>query len=203
MSGSAGVRYRSVRPTSVTPLEWAEAETRRRNVATASWLADMKQRDPALYPLARLAITRVEVREVVAWAAAEHGWWCALCAADLGDGPVVRRRVPFAGRVVPICMTCGSTDLAEETGRCSCGRAVRYGSRRPDPEPLGRRMRVFCCDDHRREQVNADRRAVRNAGCVARCGACQTQFSAGRSDAEYCSGACRQAAYRRRIADRR
>jgi hypothetical protein len=74
--------------------------------------------------------------------------------------------------------------------RCEiCGRQVAFGGYRQ------RRYGIFCSDGCERERVNRRRRVSHQpVACVV----CDEHFTPARSDARYCSSACRQDAYRKR-----
>ncbi|MFD0039968.1 hypothetical protein ACFVIZ_20320 [Streptomyces anulatus] len=61
-------------------------------------------------------------------------------------------------------------------------------------------MRGVTCSAACRTSLTRRRNGGRGSGRP--CGACGTPVTAGRADSAYCDAACRQKAYRRRIADR-
>jgi hypothetical protein len=58
--------------------------------------------------------------------------------------------------------------------------------------------RIFCCGRCRRTAANARARERRRLGRIRLCEQCGEWFQGSRRDARFCSGACRQAAYRER-----
>lgn len=171
-------------------MAWARIEARRRTLETAEWVRSVSEKDPQLAALLRQMYSVVEPRQVIARAAARHGLWCGLCAVDLG-AEVYRSRIPFAGTTVPVCLDCEPYRMPGGfVGVCSCGRKV-YGFHIA-------RTRIYCCTDHRADQVNAARRARRARRRGRSCATCGTFFVPPRSDGWYCSPKCRQKAYRQR-----
>lgn len=126
--------------------------------------------------------------------------WCAQCGRDLApDEPVVRTRRsldPWAywdlGRVAPCCLTCAAPFVGGAT--CAgCGRPVFDTTARARVQP-------FCSEYCRRRAVTRRRREEREAARQRRCRTCGQGFAATRRDAQHCSAACRQRAYRLRMA---
>ena len=139
-----------------------------------------------------------------AWWAAES---CGRCGEEL-TGIIYRlERWYIGGRhsgppgPVPICGTCferkRSYLATPWTYRCpaepceACGRSVVSNLR------YGRRF-VYCSARCARRLYNRNRSEKRAASRRSTCGACGEQMSPSRSDAYYCTNACRQQAYRKR-----
>jgi hypothetical protein len=135
---------------------------------------------------------------------------CGKCQCALrADEPVWRRLVGigrgyFGGwrtAIVPVCERCATSDrdLPEySTGSCgNCGRTVHDTTWRRFP-----RRWVFCCDACRSQHQSAYQAAIaRQRRADARgpsrpCLACGEHFEPTRTDAHFCSGACRQKHYR-------
>ena len=141
------------------------------------------------------------------WAA----WWsaesCGLCGEEL-TGVITRLERWYIGRTlsgppgpVPICSTCferkrgyladpwtyrGSPEPCE-----ACGRSVVSNHRLE-------RQYVYCSERCARRIYNLHRSEKRARARPSTCTACSEQMSPSRSDARYCSNACRQRAYRKR-----
>ena len=145
----------------------------------------------------------MRARRIVAWEAKRTAEICGKCGRAIAPGePVWRGPVGIGGwgrtvKAVAVCSDClGSKSKAEgffNTHCEQCGRGLllnpRYG-----------RSHAFCCDrcgwqyqNDRQKRKRAQKRAA------LRCVACGDPLTAGRSDARYCGGACRQRAYRQRL----
>jgi len=131
-----------------------------------------------------------------------------------GSSRVVRWRCPDAGpdHGGPFCEDCHPS--AWQPGRCpGCRRAVmfRYGAERrrwvKDPDrpwrlaevPYGEPLAAYCstrCRDLVRRELAAQRRTAERNPVL--CAGCHEVMDGPRSDARYCSPACRQRAYRAR-----
>ena len=131
-----------------------------------------------------------------AWAFA--GWrWCLITMCE-GCGRKFRQPTP------PLTVNGVSVAMPPDTRRwleaeCEeCGRPVVFG--------LMRRHRRFfcsrCCANKHNVRPHNARRAERRAAAREglTCAVCDTTFNPSRSDARYCSAACRQRAYRLRKA---
>jgi hypothetical protein len=158
------------------------------------------------------------------YAAAKTGQICGDCRRDLAvDEPVWRLRCYIDGmfgvlrQVAPVCHDCYHDwpeeglrypgkywmlagyhgdgwwypEVGPKTRPCEgCGRLVTAGT-----EERAR----FCCDQCRLTVRNRRRRESRTqARAGLRCEGCGGPVEAGRSDARWCSNACRQQAYRDR-----
>jgi hypothetical protein len=172
--------------TPVTRKAWAETEARRRTIHNAQYAKEVSERDPTLGALLRSMITRVTAGDVIAEESARRGEWCGQCAGDLGENVYRTRRGPTCAACQPY------PEVYRPIGVCSCGRNV-YALRRRRGS-----TRIFCCEGHRVDQVNAAHRRLRALLRRRRCGQCGEEFTPPRSDARYCSPACRQKAYRTR-----
>jgi endogenous inhibitor of DNA gyrase (YacG/DUF329 family) len=129
---------------------------------------------------------------------------CDHCRRDLAEGELVYKAAP-TGFVCEVCATPDRWGFSVGARRSwgsptpceNCQRPVAQDRRR---KPL---RRVFCSarcqvtiyNRLAGEQRKAERALVR---CV--CASCGAQFKPRRSDAIYCSPACRQLAYRERRA---
>jgi hypothetical protein len=133
-----------------------------------------------------------------------NGDTCAKCGRKLApDEPVWRSRLDlgrsaFGGRhirVAPVCAGCKSIwELFNDPEPCQgCGRPVHYRY-----EFISRRL-TFCCERCRqRAQQGAMRDARRAARAGRTCDQCGKVFEPTRTDARFCSVACKQKAYRDR-----
>jgi hypothetical protein len=137
---------------------------------------------------------------------------CARCTSPVGPGEPVWRRQAYLGPGMlgghrfglrPHCAACRGNDAWYwEPRRCECcGREVNY---RID----GRRhRRTFCCERCAtiilvaEANAKARRRRAEKRGATSTCPACGETFEPGRADAKFCSAACKQKAYRRRVTD--
>jgi hypothetical protein len=127
---------------------------------------------------------------------------CARCHHPLGNAAYMVKETVYAGAIaadlggyqrsfVPVCPECATFEELDNQYRqrvvCGgCGRQLRV--------PAGR-YRWFCDDACRRVAGRRDRRYKQLI-----CKGCNTSFTSARVDAEFCSGACRQRAYRQRRA---
>ena len=155
-----------------------------------------------------------------------NGSVCEECEVEIGPAAPLWRiwsrvpTAPYRGRwcLVTHCEPCGR-ELRERFGRridLPNGRILYIGDRRYWLETeceecerqlvfgvVGRRRRLFCCRrcaNRLRVRPHNARRAERRAAAREglTCAVCDTTFNPSRSDARYCSAACRQRAYRRR-----
>jgi hypothetical protein len=148
-------------------------------------------------------------RRMVRAAAATAGH-CARCGHALAPGaPVWRQRTsypiaPFrlVYTVAPFCERCGKPKGKPTTARpCEgCGRPVHHVPSWCNPYAPPPRH-ALCSRACRRRQQSAVARARRaKARSATRaCACCGEHFESKRADAVFCSGACRQKAYRRRV----
>jgi endogenous inhibitor of DNA gyrase (YacG/DUF329 family) len=138
--------------------------------------------------------------------AQETGSSCARCERTIGPSEPVWRQITCLGRgffggwrhtVAPHCEACKSEyrDFFIAAACESCGRPV-HDERNT--------YRTFCSEQCRHAgnlaAARDERRRAR--GATRACEPCGDQFEPTRSDSRFCSSACRQAAYRRRSADR-
>ncbi len=138
-----------------------------------------------------------------------HGKHCGKCGYEFQPEEAVYRLRIFFGHdgfgypdhhIAPICTNCRLEECRHisrvRTYSEPCG-----GCGRPVYQPTGFRNRrhSFCCRDCEiklRNNLQAEKR--RNRRRWARCSECRADFNPKRSDAEYCSAACKQKAYRKR-----
>ena len=142
----------------------------------------------------------IERQDVARWAALQ----CGQCGCKIpAQEPVylVRAWSPAQGRYqhttrnVPICKRCHDPEDDFREATCEgCGRTVfrTFWTRRPG-------ARVACSQSCRRKLHAALRRA-KSGRREKTCTVCGQSFLAARSDALTCSQACRQKAYRQRLA---
>jgi hypothetical protein len=141
--------------------------------------------------------------------AAHYGKICGGCGRKLCAGePVWRSQTKtgmgmFGGSystLAPFCAKC-RRDYWDvwSVGECeTCGRPVHNTDRRW-------RLWSYCCDDCQRRHQSPYRAAIaRQRRAEARgpsrpCAACGEPFEPRRADAQFCSVACKQKAYRRRV----
>lgn len=136
-------------------------------------------------------------------------WNCSQCAkcgdALAPDAPVWRQRVRlgpgfFGGHsdtVAPLCERCRA-DWKEFRGAEPCENCGR-----PVHQEYNRRIYLytFCCSTCERAVRVAEARERRtDARDTRQCRTCGETFEPTRTDARFCSSACRQRAYRRRKA---
>jgi hypothetical protein len=97
----------------------------------------------------------------------------------------------------PLCYRCrGMGPCAWYPAPCEhCGRTVHYDRWNEDAVP-----KHPACSDQHRERAQAQRRRDQRAAARgdSQCEGCGETFTAARSDARYCSPACRQRSYRER-----
>jgi hypothetical protein len=131
---------------------------------------------------------------------------CAFCARDLQpDEPVWRRRIGRSGSyiVTPVCDNCNdracaglSRNEVVPASPCeACGRPVHQMERRRT------RRHVYCCDQCKANGeagIARERRATAR-GSTRPCADCGEHFEPTRADVRFCSGACKQRAYRKRV----
>jgi hypothetical protein len=93
-----------------------------------------------------------------------------------------------------LCETCARFQDTAGTRQCGwCGRQVGYGGMSAQPHRYCTRSCELAARTRRR-------REARELARHQRCGQCGKPFTAPRQDASYCSPACRQRAYRKRLA---
>jgi hypothetical protein len=131
---------------------------------------------------------------------------CADCGRALApQEPVWRHRISlgpgflgFGWRygVAPCCEQCRSTwrPYAPVVPCEGCGRPVHNG------RTCRTRRHTFCCEVCKLQAVNADARQKRAlTRNTMPCEGCGETFEPKRTDARYCSAACRQRVYRKRV----
>jgi hypothetical protein len=134
-------------------------------------------------------------RRAAAWFIRRSSYWCNQCEQPFAEGDVVYRRKAYPEMVMQsYCCDCKyppSLARAANPRFCEggCGVLVSgwYGAR----GPLAPRVCSVRCS-------RLARNARRRRSTIATCCTCGKQFQQRRSDARYCSNACRQGAYRRR-----
>lgn len=130
---------------------------------------------------------------------------CGKCKRDIADGePVTRLRIKSHRYHNVICLepVCGrcfkpADDQQFTAEDCEgCGRLVHQ-------VPRAGRWRTFCCDECRGQvqTIEARKRRTDVRGVKRPCALCGERFDPARNDARFCSPACRQKAYRRRVTD--
>jgi hypothetical protein len=153
----------------------------------------------------RLVRTRAE--KTLVWEAAKYARWCCECGRDIAPGETVVRRRRYGamrdgGGVYIYCEDCGPKGYPLKP--CAhCGRGVHliFVERWMLVDSSVRRLAQlpFCCDRCAAQYWNEPRKQRRaEARASLRCQECAEVIDAGRSDAKYCSSACRQRAYRAR-----
>jgi hypothetical protein len=138
---------------------------------------------------------------------AEHcAYWCSRCRSEFSEGDVVYRRRAqgepsvwgSSWRLEAICDQCVRKDMhptwrehRREPVPCAggCGVLVSHWYYEE----------ITTCSRRCSERVAAERRRVKRE--ARQCEVCDEEFTPARSDARYCSNACRQDAYRKRKAN--
>ena len=139
------------------------------------------------------------------YTAIRAGLICSECAKSLEPGEPVWRRRRSLGRgffggwryeVATVCTDCKGHAWYGRTAPCNgCGRPVT------NLHDIQRRLKhPFCCEKCRAKAYRISRRAKTAETREKECPVCGETFTAERSDAVTCSSACRQKAYRRRVA---
>lgn len=114
--------------------------------------------------------------------------WIYSGAVFVGPFAMRYRKQRVCGDCVPKWRRFGPPQPCEH-----CKRPVLY------QQSYRRRWHAFCCDCCQwlyYDRLARERRAQKRQGMT--CTECGTEFVPKRADAKYCSGACRQKAYRRR-----
>ena len=132
---------------------------------------------------------------------------CAICKRELSeDEPVYRVIIRWGGsRIVSACAGCekrggfaGRWPSAKPCDRC--GRPVFVNRQR---SPLyfvcGDKCRIAIYNTNARKKLKARKQYLTQMIPKKRCAVCDEQFTPKRSDAMYCSSACKQGAYRSRM----
>jgi len=144
----------------------------------------------------------IRARRMIAREAQRTAKICGKCGRSIAPSePVYRGAVSVGGwgqrvNAAAVCSDClGSKSKREgffNTHCEHCGRGLRLAPR------LGR-YHAFCCNRCGwRYQSARQRRKRAQKRAALRCVACGDPLTAGRSDAKYCGGTCRQRAYRER-----
>jgi len=130
---------------------------------------------------------------------------CAQCRRELVQNEPVYRVCVCYGYAWPdnsyavvrsVCAECWSKHFATQAARapgpcCACGRPVIHSIRRRSPKHF------VCSDECRRATYLAEARKRRKLH-KRNCDCCGSSFMPARSDARFCSPACKQKAYRQR-----
>lgn len=119
---------------------------------------------------------------------------CGQPVADLYRWQSQYMRINEGFKLLLLCQTCATAHYKSSYGwrssRCvGCGRTVHYSHTR-----WGRRYCTQRC-----RQAETARFRIRSSRRVRPCEHCGDPFTPPRSDGRYCSPACRQRAYRRRL----
>jgi hypothetical protein len=126
---------------------------------------------------------------------ARTSYGCTRCGRPFGDGDVVYRRKAYPDMVMRSwCRECvypPSLDKAAKPRLCEGGCGVFVSGWYGAFWPVAPRVCSARCS-------RLARNARRRGATIATCGTCGYEFQQRRSDARYCSNACRQDAYRRR-----
>jgi hypothetical protein len=123
---------------------------------------------------------------------------CAQCGADVGPDALYRLGPGYDAQFY--CAACARARIhpsvwpPRSTVCRACGRRLYYQGGQLWP-------RHYCTEACARAARRARRRRGRRQ-LPAVCARCLAGFVATRPDARYCSGACRQAAYRQRLGPR-
>ena len=121
---------------------------------------------------------------------------CDVCRRKLESGePVFRARVLY--RVRPVCRSCASIELTAD-GQYIRHQCIEY-NRSVRCEYCDRPIRHYCsreCQNDAAGERRKQRRALKRK--PKPCAMCGQLFKPRRMDSQYCSAACKQAAYRRR-----
>ena len=152
--------------------------------------------------------SELQTRNRLIEAAAATASQCAGCGKALAaNEPVWRARVSLGASfgswhyaVAPHCERCKPEPpfaRYEDAAACeTCGRIVH------DSFTTRYRRHTFCCHDCRKRAEEAIARQKRDA--AKRTTTCDTSgeiFGPARTDARFCSAACKQKAYRQRVTD--
>lgn len=136
------------------------------------------------------------------WDLARTASRCFKCDAELRavwrvSASFTSWRGSWSRRIVPVCGECvgDHTRAVAEYRKCkTCGRRVY------ETWPAVWNKHAACSEQCRRRIQTDDRRREReSARAKMPCVKCGTDFTAGRSDAMFCSNACKQADYRYRV----
>jgi hypothetical protein len=141
--------------------------------------------------------------------AKKEGCICGECGRKLKpNDPVWRERLFVSGyssrQMAPVCKKCHGRSYGryEEAKPCEgCGRPVH------NPYDLVGRLHSFCSEICQRKVLAAKAEAAAREkraevrGPSRSCKGCGNTFTPTRNDAQFCSGSCRQRAYRRRVTD--
>jgi len=157
------------------------------------------------------AVTEARRKRLFIHKALKEGGLCARCERVLAPGEVVWRVNTYMGIswfsgaskhwVLPTCEACATGPRKyrrwwPETPCEHCGRPVR------NQQWMRYRRHTFCCEQcesRHYARIARERRALKRTPRA--CAECGETFTPRRADALYCSGRCRQRAYRKRKAD--
>jgi hypothetical protein len=146
-------------------------------------------------------------RRLIIRNAQESASCCGECGKAIKPGePVWRKRISlgrsiFGGwhtRVVPTCKQCSGEREIRPSKPCEgCGRLVH-----DVPTYSWTKRRTACCDECRtKAQAKAARERRTKARGQRQCEDCGETFKPTRTDSKFCSVACKQRAYRKRVTD--
>jgi hypothetical protein len=147
-------------------------------------------------------------RRCAIYRAQENAACCAQCQRPIAAGEPIWRNARLLGpgffggwsyTVAPVCADCKS-DLTEfrRAAPCEgCGRQVH------NEHNFRSHSRTFCCKqcEHQAYAAEARRQRAEARGLTRTCVECGETFAPKRSDSRFCSAACKQKAYRRRVTD--
>ena len=152
----------------------------------------------------------LHARMVAAWRTGETCGACGRLFETLEPAALCEwvdrtARYRYRSWLVPVCLGCMVLPslarpwrLRGEVYDCAFKPIIETACdacRRPLRVVLDRRRRHVCCSDRCLQKVKKTERIARRAFTCATCGAA---FQPARTDSRYCSGACRQKAYRAR-----
>jgi hypothetical protein len=123
---------------------------------------------------------------------------CVVCWTPFAPGQRVYRELRFGRDLAPVCEGCRSQYQSHDAGSScdGCGRIVH------NPANNRRRRRTFCCAKCKIATRSREKhaRVVETRG-TRECQQCGETFEPARADAKFCSLACKQKHYRRRVTD--
>lgn len=127
---------------------------------------------------------------------------CTICRSELADEAIYRgvNLAPKYPGIRYLCGRCGAErDAFRKWGRSTicvnCGRPVISSTRPGRPPKL-----ITCSEECTVAALNAaDRHERKEQREPVKCEACGKAFLPKRTDASYCSVACKQRAYRQRV----
>jgi len=123
---------------------------------------------------------------------------CVSCWTPFEAGQPVYREQRYGRDLAPVCEGCKSRYSAHDEGQpCEgCGRLVHNLLNQRH------RKRIFCCAKCEVATRSREKHArTVEARGTRECQECGETFEPSRSDAKFCSSACKQKSHRRRITD--